>query len=125
MIPLKLTVKNFLCYRDNVPTLDLEGIHLEMSNNGDGGLKRLALQPRLIYLGLEKTQITNAGLSELSKFPTLETVNLSRTKISDAGLVHLESLKNLKNIVLERTPSVTDAGIARLKQTFPDLEVRK
>ena len=28
MIPLKLTLKNFLCYRDNVPPLDLTGIHV-------------------------------------------------------------------------------------------------
>ena len=28
MIPLRLTVKNFMCYRDDVPVLDLEGVHL-------------------------------------------------------------------------------------------------
>ena len=38
MIPLKLSVKNFMCYRDNVPTLDLDGIHLAClcGNNGHG-----------------------------------------------------------------------------------------
>ncbi len=28
MIPLRLTVKNFMCYRENVPVLELEGIHV-------------------------------------------------------------------------------------------------
>ena len=28
MIPLKLTLRNFLCYRDGLPPLDLRGIHL-------------------------------------------------------------------------------------------------
>lgn len=28
MIPLKLSVRNFLCYREDVPTLDLQGIHV-------------------------------------------------------------------------------------------------
>ena len=28
MIPLKLTLENFLCYRDDVPTLDLSGIRV-------------------------------------------------------------------------------------------------
>ena len=28
MIPLKLNVRNFLCYRDDVPPLDLAGIHV-------------------------------------------------------------------------------------------------
>ena len=38
MIPLKLSVKNFMCYRDNVPTLDLDGIHLAClcGDNGHG-----------------------------------------------------------------------------------------
>jgi len=28
MIPLKLTLSNFLCYRENVPTLDFSGLHV-------------------------------------------------------------------------------------------------
>ena len=38
MIPLKLTVKNFMCYRDDVPTLDLEGMHVAClcGDNGHG-----------------------------------------------------------------------------------------
>ena len=28
MIPLRLSLKNFLCYRENVPTLDFSGIHV-------------------------------------------------------------------------------------------------
>ena len=38
MIPLLLTVKNFMCYRDDVPTLDLEGIDIAClcGDNGHG-----------------------------------------------------------------------------------------
>ena len=38
MIPLKLTVRNFLCYRDNVPALDLRGVHIAClcGDNGHG-----------------------------------------------------------------------------------------
>ena len=38
MIPLKLTLKNFLCYRDNVPSLSLEGVHVAClcGQNGHG-----------------------------------------------------------------------------------------
>ena len=28
MIPIRLTLKNFLCYRENVPTLDFTGLHI-------------------------------------------------------------------------------------------------
>lgn len=38
MIPLKLSLRNFLCYREGVPTLDLEGIHIAClcGENGHG-----------------------------------------------------------------------------------------
>ena len=38
MIPLRLTVKNFMCYRDNVPPLELEDIHVAClcGKNGHG-----------------------------------------------------------------------------------------
>ncbi len=38
MIPLRLTVKNFMCYRDDAPVLDLEGIHVAClcGDNGHG-----------------------------------------------------------------------------------------
>ena len=38
MIPLKLTVKNFMCYRENVPTLDFRSIHIAClcGDNGNG-----------------------------------------------------------------------------------------
>ena len=38
MIPLRLTVKNFMCYRDGVPTLELENLHVAClcGDNGHG-----------------------------------------------------------------------------------------
>ena len=38
MIPLRLSLKNFMCYRDNVPTLELESIHVAClcGDNGHG-----------------------------------------------------------------------------------------
>ena len=42
MIPLKLTVNNFLCYGDAAPTLDLEGLHV-VCLCGDNGHGKSAL----------------------------------------------------------------------------------
>ncbi|MFH1651452.1 MAG: SMC family ATPase [Chloroflexota bacterium] len=42
MIPLRLTVRNFMCYRDNVPTLSLEDLHL-VCLSGDNGNGKSAL----------------------------------------------------------------------------------
>lgn len=42
MIPLSLQVRNFLCYRDNVPRLDFEGMHV-VCLSGDNGNGKSAL----------------------------------------------------------------------------------
>ena len=49
MIPLKLSVKNFMCYRDNVPTLDLDGIHLACLC-GDNGHGKTALLDAITWV---------------------------------------------------------------------------
>ena len=36
MIPLRLSIKNFMCYRDDVPDLDLEGIHVACLSGENG-----------------------------------------------------------------------------------------
>ena len=36
MVPLKLTLKNFLCYRGDVPPLDFSGIHLACLSGQNG-----------------------------------------------------------------------------------------
>ena len=66
MIPLKLSVKNFMCYRDDVPSLDLEGIHVAClcGDNGHGksalldsitwalwGKARASTQDELVHQG--------------------------------------------------------------------------
>ena len=68
MIPLKLSVKNFMCYRDDVPSLDLEGIHVAClcGDNGHGksalldsitwalwGKARASTQDELVHQGQE------------------------------------------------------------------------
>ena len=68
MIPLKLSIKNFMCYRDNVPSLDLEGIHVAClcGDNGHGksalldsitwvlwGKARASTQDELVHQGME------------------------------------------------------------------------
>ena len=72
MIPLRLTVKNFLCYREDVPTLDLEGIHVAClsGQNGHGksalldaitwalwGKARGKNQDELIHYGTDEMRV--------------------------------------------------------------------
>ncbi len=43
MIPQKLTVRNFMCYREDVPTLDFDGIHLACLSGENGAGKSTVL----------------------------------------------------------------------------------
>ena len=66
MIPIKLSMRNFMCYRDNVPPLSFDGIHIACisGDNGNGksalidaitwalwGKARAKSDDDLIYLG--------------------------------------------------------------------------
>ena len=72
LIPIRLSVKNFLSYRDNVPTLDLEGVHVAClcGDNGHGksalldaitwvlwGSSRARVQEDLIFQGESEMQV--------------------------------------------------------------------
>ncbi|MBM3943859.1 MAG: SMC family ATPase, partial [SAR202 cluster bacterium] len=72
MIPLRLTVKNFMCYRDNVPALDLAPIHIAClcGENGHGksalldaitwalwGQARASSQDELIHQGRQDVSV--------------------------------------------------------------------
>ena len=72
MIPLKLSLKNFLSYRDNAPTLDLEGVHVAClcGDNGHGksalldaitwalwGTARARVQEELVYQGESEMRV--------------------------------------------------------------------
>jgi len=72
MIPLKLRVHNFMCYRDNVPPLDFRGIHLAClaGDNGHGksalldamtwalwGRARVSRDDLLIHMGQTEMEV--------------------------------------------------------------------
>ena len=73
MIPLRLSVRNFMCYRDNVPTLDFQGLHVAClcGDNGHGksalldaitwalwGSTRASQQHELIHQGQSDMEVT-------------------------------------------------------------------
>lgn len=72
MIPLKLSMRNFMCYRDNVPPLNFDGIHIACicGNNGNGksslidamtwalwGKARAKSDDELIHLGQNEMEV--------------------------------------------------------------------
>jgi len=72
MIPIKLSIRNFMCYRDNVPPLHFDGIHTACicGNNGNGksslidaitwalwGKTRAKNDDELIHLGQAEMEV--------------------------------------------------------------------
>ena len=51
MIPQRLSVRNFLCYRENVPPLDFTGLHLACLCGANGHGKSALLDARTWGLG--------------------------------------------------------------------------
>jgi len=61
VIPLTLRVHNFMCYRDNVPPLDLRGIHLACLA-GDNGHGKSALLDAMTWALWGKARVSRDDL---------------------------------------------------------------
>jgi Leucine-rich repeat (LRR) protein len=75
----------------------LEMLYLQYTNTSDDGLKNLEGLPKLFYLDLNSTAITDRSIAHLTKLTALKELYLRGTKISPAGLAQLqEALPNCK-----------------------------
>lgn len=80
---------------------------------GDPELALICRLPRLKYLGIFDSDVTNSGLKHVGKLKNLQTLWLDGTKITDTGMSELSGLKDLRDIHLNRT-SIGDMGIQAL-----------
>ena|GEM_PF-2564964 len=99
--------------------------HLDLSttniNDVDLGYIGRGL-PRLRYLSLWETAVTDAGTTHLSGLRWLEDLTITDTQIGNEALPHLEALPNLQELRLDYT-NVTQAGIKRLERKRKGLRV--
>lgn len=80
----------------------------------DADLRMLdALRPRISWLNLSRTAITDAGLATLKNMSELERVRIEWTAIGDSGLEFAASCAKLRQLNLVGT-KVTDEGLAKL-----------
>jgi hypothetical protein len=77
---------------------------------------------KLEYLNLSSTQITGGGVFHLQELPRLERLALDANRIDDSCLPALLRIPSLKSLSIRGT-DISDAGIARLRDQFPGLEL--
>jgi DNA repair protein SbcC/Rad50 len=104
MIPVKLSLKNFMCYRDNVPPLSFEGIHIAClcGDNGNGksalfdaitwalwGKSRARSDDDLIHTGQSEMEIALEFMSGKQRYRVLRKHSKKPSK-ARAGQTVLE-----------------------------------
>jgi len=69
------------------------------------------------------TTVTDAGLKTLAQLEQLERLDLEWSLISDQGLESIGAVKTLRWVDVGFCRGVTEDGVARLRESRPDLEV--
>ena len=80
--------------------------------------------PKLTYLRLAETAVSDQGLAEIAKIVSLEELDLELLRISDKGLLSLRGLKNLKKLNIAMV-GVSDDAVAALQSAIRGLDVRR
>lgn len=72
--------------------------------------------PRVVWLDLTESRVTDAGLTHLRVARRLEALSIDGTRITAAGLLSLRSLPRLVQIYAADT-AVTSADVLRFRQS--------
>ena len=98
-------------------------LNLALSGLSDADVAPIAHLTALTHLRLDDNKLTDRSLQALSALPKLVELNLYDNRgITDAGIPMLAAMKSLRRVYLWQT-GVTRAGIAKLHQLRPDLEI--
>src|SRR5262249_54405560 len=101
----------------SLPTLkNLQALVFRFSTAGrvtDAGMKEIAKNKNLKWLGIHGAKITGAGVKELAVLEHLEYLEVP-VAITDTALKELPALKKLKFLVMHPGTNVTDAGLQGL-----------
>ena len=81
MIPLRLSVNNFMCYRDDVPPLHFEGIHVACLC-GDNGHGKTALLDAMTWALWGIARATPTGTGTINALRIADLVHMGQTDMS-------------------------------------------
>lgn len=100
--------------------LKLRGIILPPMAD-DAMLAKLSLFPDLQYLPLHEKPITNAGMVHLTKLPKLDFLIIDRTGISDEGLRTLQKCSPTLTKLFAYGTKVTPEGLEEFRKARPSV----
>lgn len=100
---------------------DVVAIDLRGPQVTNGLLPHLSSLPKLRWLVLRGTGVSDAGLEQIKALGSLRSLSIEASPITDAGMVHLSAMKEMRTLGLAHT-GVTDAGLDHLK-SLTQLEV--
>ena len=129
MIPLQLRVRNFMCYRDDVPPLDFEGIHLACLTGANGhgksalldamtwalwGKARAKRDDELIHLGQSEMEVEFTFRLGSNNYRVLRKRDSSKQGRTVLDLQVLSSAGDEFQSIAEPGIRATQAAIIRL-----------
>jgi hypothetical protein len=108
----------------------LEKLNLWAAPVDDAGMAHVAAMTSLKWLNLdnvsltvEGVKLTDEGVAQLTTLQNLEWLHLGKTDVGDEGLKALEKLNNLQQVTITNCPRITDAGVERLQEALPKLDI--
>ena len=130
MIPLLLTVENFMCYGENVPSLNLEPVHIACIS-GDNGYGKTALLDAMTWAiwgkSRAKTQdelvniARNSMFVELDFFAGESRYRVTRTYTKGRGASSGKSELNLSIIIGDSATSLMENTIRETEEKIVGL----
>ena len=111
MVPLRLTVHNFMCYRDGVPTLDLEGIHVACLC-GDNGHGKTALLDAITWAlwGHARARTQEELVHQGQQDMAVELDFLARGQVYRASRRHSRSARSRQGATILELQVSSDNG---------------
>jgi hypothetical protein len=90
----------------------------------DSEVANLSHFTELRRLRLSRNEITDKTVAAFASMPRLERLNLYANRgVTDASIEALAGIASLRRLDVWRT-SITEAGLARLRELRPDLEIQ-
>ena len=133
MIPLRLTVKNFMCYRDDVPTLHLENLRVAClcGDNGHGksalldaitwalwGKARAATQQELIHQGRQDMEVKLEFLARGREYRVLRKYSRSARNRQGTSILEFQVASDAMDVYRPITGNSVRETEALIRETL-------